>query len=48
MLAILFATLLFTTADKPLELDGVVTFRRGFDPYYFGSWKQCEKWPDVG
>ena len=35
MLAILFATLLFTTADKPLELDGVVTFRRGFDPYYF-------------
>ena len=35
MLAILFVTLLFTTADKPLELDGVVTFRRGFDPYYF-------------
>ena len=35
MFAILFAALLFTTADNPLELDGVVTFRRGFDPYYF-------------
>lgn len=35
MFAILFAALLFTTADSPLEFDGVVTFRRGFDPYYF-------------
>lgn len=35
MLSFLLAILLFTTADKPQELDGVVTFRRGFDPYYF-------------
>ena len=35
MIHLLLATLLFTTVDSPRELDGVVTFRRGFDPYYF-------------
>lgn len=48
MISFLLATLLFTTADQPVTLDGVVTFRRGFDPYYFvvdsagATWRVAE------